>query len=145
MTRSEMAAFLIRALLGENFPYSNQPFFADVGTGHPYFRYIQKLRELGVTNGCTVTSYCPDDTVTRGQMAAFVVRARLGVTYAESFPFFAVPLFDDVPPGNVFFSYVQKLKELGITNGCTATTYCVNDPTTRGQMAVFVDRAILAP
>ncbi len=52
---------------------------------------------------------------------------------------------EDVAAGNVFFSYVQKLKELGITNGCTAVTYCVNDPTTRGQMAVFVTRSLLAP
>jgi hypothetical protein len=145
MTRSEMAAFLIRALMGESFSYSNQPYFTDVAAAHPYFKYIQKLREIGVTNGCTLTTYCPDDTVTRGQMAAFVVRARLPVTYSELFPFLAAPLFDDVGSGNVFFSYVQKLKELGITNGCTTTTYCVNDPTTRGQMAVFVARSLLTP
>jgi hypothetical protein len=146
MTRQEMAAFLIRGLMGESFSYPVQPYFTDVSNGHPYFRYIQKLREIGVTNGCTATTYCPDETVTRGQMAAFVVRARLGVTYEESFPFPAgAPLFDDVGTGNVFFSYVQKLKELGITNGCTATRYCVNDSTTRGQMAVFVARGLLTP
>ncbi|MCC6390328.1 MAG: S-layer homology domain-containing protein [Bryobacterales bacterium] len=145
MTRREMAAFLIRTLMGESFSYPGEPYFTDVGAGDGYFRYIQKLREIGVTNGCTAARYCPDDTVTRGQMAAFVVRARLGVTYAEPFPYQGSPLFDDVAAGHVFFSYVQKLKELGITNGCTALTYCVNDPTTRGQMAVFVTRSLLAP
>lgn len=145
MTRREMAAFLIRALMGESFSYQDQPYFTDVGAGDPYFRYIQKLREIGVTNGCAAVRYCPDDTVTRGQMAAFVVRARLGVSHAESFPYQTAPLFDDVGTSNVFFSHVQKLKELGITNGCTGATYCVNDPTTKGQMAVFVTRSLVAP
>ncbi|MCC6343819.1 MAG: PQQ-dependent sugar dehydrogenase [Bryobacterales bacterium] len=145
MTRSEMAAFLIRALYGETFTFPGTPYFSDVGTGHPYFRYIQKLREIGVTNGCTTTAYCPDDTVTRGQMAAFIVRARLGVTYAETFPFLTAPLFDDVVTGNVFFNYIQKLKELGITSGCTPAAYCPNDLNTRGQMAVFLVRGLLTP
>jgi glucose/arabinose dehydrogenase len=145
MTRSEMAAFLIRSLYGETFTFSSTPYFTDVGSGHPYFRYIQKLREIGVTNGCTVTTYCPDDTVTRGQMAAFIVRARLGITYADTFPSLTTPLFDDVVTGNVFFAYIQKLKELGITSGCTLTTYCPNELNTRGQMAVFLVRGLLTP
>ncbi|MCC6392391.1 MAG: S-layer homology domain-containing protein, partial [Bryobacterales bacterium] len=145
MRRSEMAAFLIRSLYGETFTFPGTPYFTDVGTGHAYFRYIQKLREIGVTNGCTTTTYCPDDTVTRGQMAAFIVRARLGITYADAFPSLAAPLFDDVVSGNVFFRYIQKLKELGITSGCTLTTYCPNDLNTRGQMAVFLVRGLLTP
>jgi hypothetical protein len=145
MTRSEMAAFLVRSILGEGFTFSNQPYFTDVPATHPYFSYIQKLRELGVTNGCSATQFCPDDTVTRGQMAAFLIRARLGITFNDTFPFQPLQMFTDVDASNVFYPYVQKMKELGITSGCTATTYCVNDWNTRGQMAVFLIRAFFTP
>lgn len=145
MTRAEMAAFIIRVLYGENFSYSNQPLFTDVGPANQYFKYVQKLREIGITNGCTATTFCPDASVTRGQMAAFIIRARLGLLYTDLFPVLPAPLFSDVGSGNLFFSYIQKMKELGITGGCTETQYCGNDTNTRGQMAVFLTRAFLLP
>ncbi len=145
MTRAEMAAFIIRALYGENFSYSSQPLFTDVGPANAYFKYVQKLREIGATNGCTATTFCPDDSVTRGQMAAFIIRARLGLLYTDLFPVSTAPFFTDVGNGNLFFSYIQKMKELGITSGCTATQYCGAGTNTRGQMAVFLTRAFLLP
>jgi len=51
------------------------------------------------------------------------------------------PYFNDVLPGNVFYRYVQKLYQLGITAGCQTTTYCVNDPIANGALAVFAVRA----
>ncbi|MBL8216995.1 MAG: S-layer homology domain-containing protein [Bryobacterales bacterium] len=140
MTRSEMAAFIVRSLLGENFSYNTVPYFADVPASHASFRYIQKLRDLGVTNGCTASTYCPDATVTRGQMAAFLVRALLGISATETFPYPSTAFFTDIPGSHPFYAYIQKLRELGITAGCTATTYCSEDGNTRGQMAVFVTR-----
>lgn len=46
---------------------------------------------------------------------------------------------------NLFFPYIQKLRELGITLGCSATEYCPNSYTTEGQMALFLMRAFLVP
>ncbi|MCS7026152.1 MAG: S-layer homology domain-containing protein [Bryobacteraceae bacterium] len=141
ITRSSMALFLVRTLLGsDNFTFPETPYFTDVPATHPYFRYIQKLRELGVTAGCTTTRFCPDDPVTRGQMAAFLVRARLGVRFDQSFPFSPVQRFQDVTPANIFFSYIQKLGELGLTTGCTPTQFCGDDVNSRGQMAAFLAR-----
>lgn len=73
-------------------------------------------------------------------MAAFLVRARLGLTSAGTFPYPAAPLFNDVGPSNIFFPYIQKMREMGITSGCTTTTYCGDDTNTRGQMSVFIIR-----
>lgn len=145
MLRSEMAGFLVRVLFGENFLYSSTPYFTDVPATHPSFRYIQKLRETGITAGCTPTTFCPADTVTRGQLAAFLIRARLGITDTDRFPVQPTPLFTDVPSNDPFFAYIQKLKELGITTGCTPDRFCPGEETTRGQMAVFVARAFLVP
>ena len=72
-------------------------------------------------------------------MAVFIIRSVLG---GDTFTFQAAPLFTDVPTTHVFFKYIQKMKELGSTSGCTTTTYCPEDPVTRGQMAVFLARAL---
>jgi hypothetical protein len=138
-----MAAFLVRAILGDSFEYPVTPYFTDVPATQPFFKYIQKLRELGVTAGCTATTYCPDGMVTRGQMAAFLIRARLGIQANDSFTFTPTPYFLDVPANHLFFGYIQKMKDLGITNGVTATTYGPDDPNTRGQMAVFLIRSLI--
>jgi uncharacterized repeat protein (TIGR02543 family) len=144
-TRGQMAAFIIRSLFGESFSFSGTPYFTDVPASHPFFKYAQKMRESGITAGCSATTYCPDSPVTREQMAAFLIRARLGVSPTESFPVTATPHFLDVSPVNPFFAYIQKMKDLGITSGCGASQYCPGDPTTRGQMAVFLIRAFFTP
>ena len=46
--------------------------------------------------------------------------------------------FTDVPTANPFYRFVETLLHHGITGGCTPTTYCPGDPTTRAQMTVFV-------
>jgi hypothetical protein len=137
VTRGQMAVFLVRAMFGEDFLYPLTPFFEDVPPSHQYFRHIQKMRVLGITSGCTPSRYCPDDPVTRGQMAVFVVRSRL----SDEFPHRAAPYFADVPGAHPYSRYVQKMKELGITSGCSATQYCPDAPNSRGQMAVFLIRA----
>lgn len=139
VTRGQMAVFVIRSLFaGDNFPFPAQPYFEDVPADHPQFRFIQKMREVGITGGCSTTParFCPEAPVTRGQMAVFLVRAKWG----EQFPFPSQPYFDDVPAADPAFRFVQKLREQGITSGCSAVEYCSNRPTTRGQMAVFLTR-----
>ncbi len=93
VTRDQMAAFVIRALYGENFTCnggvagaavacaSTAPYFIDVPgvTSDQLFPYIQKLYELGITTGCGNGDYCPSEYVTRDQMAAFLARAFLGM------------------------------------------------------------------
>lgn len=145
ITRGEMAAFIIRALFGENFTIPFSPYFTDVAPSHPHFRYIQKLRELGITVGCSPTTFCPDQVVTRGQMAVFLVRARLGISSDQTFKYLTTPAFQDVAPSHIFFPYIQKMKQMGVTSGCSATAYCPDALTTRGQMAVFLVRALLTP
>ncbi|MBL8234729.1 MAG: S-layer homology domain-containing protein [Bryobacterales bacterium] len=78
VTRGEMAAFIVRAVLRtDDFDYDGTPYFQDVPATHPFFRHIQRLRNLGITVGCGNGNFCPNDTNTRGQMAAFIVRAFL--------------------------------------------------------------------
>jgi hypothetical protein len=46
--------------------------FNDVPVGHPQHRFVEALAASGVTGGCGGGNYCPDNPVTRGQMAVFL-------------------------------------------------------------------------
>jgi hypothetical protein len=83
--------------------------------------------------------YCPTDPVKREQMAAFLLRG-LG-EFDPPTP--ASQRFNDVPPANVFYNFIDRLAVLQITLGCTPdhTLYCPNDSVTRAQMAAFLVRA----
>lgn len=48
--------------------------FTDVSTSNTFHASISKVRNAGITSGCTATKFCPADSVTRGQMAAFLAR-----------------------------------------------------------------------
>jgi hypothetical protein len=78
VTRGQAAVLLLRAKHGAGFqPPDATGLFADVPPGHPLARWIEQLTREAVTGGCASnpSRYCPDDPVTRGQMAVFLVRA----------------------------------------------------------------------
>lgn len=54
------------------------------------------------------------------------------------------PSFNDVPTNHPFFQFIEALKASGITGGCQASPplYCPDAPLTRGQMAVFLSKAL---
>ena len=55
--------------------------FNDVPVSHPFFQYVEALAASGITGGCANGNYCPDQPLTRGQMAVFLAKA-LGLHYA---------------------------------------------------------------
>lgn len=141
VTRAEMAVFIVRSIYGsDNFPYSLTPVFADVPANNTYFPWIQALYALGITTGCSTTplDYCPNNPVTRAEMAIFIIRARYGASEAFDYP--PTPYFTDVPASSFEFAWVQRLKEDNITSGCGPTTYCPNNNVLRQDMAVFIMR-----
>lgn len=48
--------------------------YADVPPGHPYFQFIEALAKSGITGGCGGGNFCPDNPLTRGQMAVFLAK-----------------------------------------------------------------------
>jgi hypothetical protein len=75
VTRGEMAVFLLRTKHGAGYqPPSATGMFADVPVIHPFASWVEQLAREGITAGCGSTTYCPDATITRGQMAVFLVR-----------------------------------------------------------------------
>ncbi len=109
--------------------------FKDMKSDDPFTSEVVAIKDLGITSGCEVGKYCPDDPVTRGQMAAFLVRALnlKSETQQDSFT-------DD--DDSIFESQIEILYDHGITSGCEVGKYCPDDPVTRGQMAAFLVRAL---
>jgi hypothetical protein len=136
VTRGEMAAFLTRALGlppgTDHFDDDQESIFADD---------INALAGAGITKGCNPPdndSYCPDDAVTRGQMAAFLVRA-FDYTDPGSGDWFV----DD--DGSVFEADIDRLRQAGVTKGCNPPAndmYCPANPVRRDEMASFLGRAL---
>lgn len=133
VTRGQMAAFLNRAL---GLPAAGSAGFTDTA-GHTFEDDINRLAAAGITQGCEDNRYCPDDAVTRGQMAAFLNRA-LNLPAAPSFGF-----TDTV--GHQFRDDIDRIAAAGITQGCTNNLYCPDDLVTRAQMASFLARAFDLP
>ena len=114
--------------------------FLDVPSNDLFYTDIGKLASRGVTLGCGNGNYCPNDPVTREQMAAFIMRA-LGESNPPVPP---LQRFSDVPPSNIFYNFIDRLAVLQITLGCTPdhAQYCPGDPVKREQMAAFLLRAL---
>jgi hypothetical protein len=143
MTRETLATFVIRSIYGDTFTYSTTPYFTDVPTSDPNFPYVQKMREQGITLGCSATTYCPNDIVTRETAAVFIVRGKMKALFGDTFTYPTTQIFADVPPSDPNFNFVQKFSELGLTSGCSANPvlFCPNTPLTRDAAAVFIARA----
>ncbi len=136
VTRGQMAAFLVRGL---GLSSSGTLQFTD-DDGSVFESDIEKLAHAGITLGCNPpdnTRFCPEDPVTRGQMAAFLVRA-LALSASGDHEF-----SDD--DGSVFESDIERLAHAGITYGCNPpanTRFCPAASVTRGEMAAFLHRAL---
>jgi hypothetical protein len=141
VTREQMSAFIMRSL-GEFNPVApSSQRFNDVPPSNSFYAFIDRLAVLQITMGCSAAPplYCPTDTVTREQMAAFLIRA-LG-EFDPPLP--PTQRFNDVPPSSLFYKFIDRMAVLNITLGCSANPplYCPSDNVTREQMAAFLVRA----
>ncbi len=194
VTRQEMARLVILSLMDEKAiaAYLNNTggcttSFSDVApecaggqptasvsatpTAGSFWRYIETMRRKRITTGCfandAIAQFCPTNLLTRGQMAVFLVRAKMsnvypsvisgcptpqspacpGITGGDNFGLTtsATPYFTDVNATNPFFLYIQKMYELRITNGTApvpaAPVYSDTATLTRGQLLTFIIRA----
>lgn len=134
ITRGEMAAFMARAF---NLPEGPDAFTDD---GDSIFEGdINAIADVGITLGCnppTNDQFCPERDMTRGEMAAFVVRA-------WELPASEVDAFTD-DEGSVFEADINALAAAGVTVGCNPPTndqFCPDRNMSRGEMASFIARA----
>jgi uncharacterized protein (DUF1800 family) len=140
VTRAQMAVFLLRAEHGAAYvpPPATGTIFGDVHVGDFAADWIEQLYTEGITGGClggSPPTYCPNSSVTRGQMAAFLLKIFHGTGYA---PPAATGVFSDVPVSMPLAPWIEEMARLAITSGCGPGMYCPSNAVTRGQMAVFL-------
>lgn len=136
VTRGQMAAFLARHL---DLPASPEDHFVDDNSSI-FEDDINRLAAAGITKGCNPPAndrFCPSETVDRGQMAAFLVRA-----FHLDDPG-AGDLFTD-DDSSIFEADIDRLGNAGITRGCNPPVndrFCHRLDVDRGAMAAFLHRA----
>jgi len=136
VTRDEMATFLWRF---RNTPLGTvTALFDDVSVDASYGPAVGWLAETGVTLGCTPTSYCPTDTVTRAEMATFLWRLE------GKPPGSPTAGFDDVASSSFAVESIDWLLDSGITVGCSSTAFCPQGLVTRAELFTFLQRLELA-
>ena len=117
--------------------------FADVPCTSPFAAWIADLASRGITAGCGGVLYCPGTSVTREEMAVFLLKAREAPGFSPAGC--RAPTFADVPCSSGFSAWIYELLARGITAGCTPQLYCPGSPITRAQMAVFLVKAFGLP
>ena len=143
VARAEMAVFLERGINGGDYdPPGATGIFDDCPVGYWAADWVEQFYADGITSGCSTNPpmYCPDDLVTRAQMAVFLLRSMNGEDYI---PPSAEGIFEDVSVNHWAADWIEALSDEGISGGCSTDPplYCPDDVVNRAQMAVFIVRA----
>jgi probable HAF family extracellular repeat protein len=113
--------------------------FNDVPPEHWAIDFVHKFADSQISRGCSDGNFCPDNLVTRAQMAVYLERGMRGHDFTPQ------PakgnVFADVAAGDFGAAFIEQLSADGITGGCGSNNYCPGDAVTRAQMAVFLLRA----
>ena len=131
--RWQMAIFLVRAT---GLALATGPSRFTDDDGQTYEPFLETLAIAGITAGCTATQFCPNQEVTRSEMAVFLYRA---FALADG----GVDYFGD-DAGSPYEAYHNALRHAGVSAGCDAagTQYCGGANVRRDEMATFLARAM---
>ena len=144
---SSMANPLVLAMTGSKTvtaSFGSISVFTDIGCGSWAAREIAACADAGIVTGYPDGTYLPEGTVDRAGMAVFIARALAGGDAdIPSGP--ATPTFSDVPADHWAYKYVEYASANHIVVGYGDGTYAPATTVDRGQMAVFIARAIVDP
>jgi hypothetical protein len=133
VTRGQMATLLAKALA---LPAGPDRFTDDDAS--PHQPGINAVAAAGISAGCNAARpdrFCPNEPISRGQLAALLAKA------------FALPAGPDAfgdDAGSPFEAAINAVAAAGIASGCDATAgkFCPDGAVTRGQMATFLRKAL---
>lgn len=147
VTRAQMAVLLERGMHGASYippAAGDSTGFNDVPTSHWAAAWIKQLAIEGITSGCGSSNYCPDNPVTRAQIAVVLLKAKYGSSYLPASVGSSTG-FSDVPTNFWAAAWIKQLAAEGITGGCGSGVYCPEASVTRAQMAVLLVRTFSLP
>ncbi len=133
-TRAQTVTLIWRAS-GSPAPSSQDNPFTDVRKGAYYYDAVLWAVGKGITSGATETTFNPDATVTRGQVATFIYRNAGSPAVSRT------NAFMDVPDDAYYSKPVAWVAAKGVTSGTDANSFSPNSVCTRGQIVTFLYRA----
>ncbi|MXW94257.1 MAG: hypothetical protein F4110_04440 [Acidimicrobiaceae bacterium] len=140
ITRREMAGWVVEVLIdaGRAELAGHAGRFEDVEVTDPWAAHIETFAALGITDGCSRehARFCPDRSVTRGQMAVFLVRA-VGLPDPLGEP----RAFGDVAEDHHYRYAIRRLAAACVTVGYSDGTYRPDAEVSRWHMSLFLARA----
>ncbi len=108
-----------------------------MASGSTYFNDIERVKATGVMTGCAERRFCPDEPVSRAELAVVLARvddSAVDLSQAER--------FSDVPTNFWAYSAIREISARGITVGCGEGKYCPNTNASRANVAVYIRRAM---
>ena len=132
-TRAQTVTFLWRAA-GSPLPRYRVSPFTDVHSYDYYYEAVLWAVEQGITTGLTATTFGPDETVTRGQVATFLYRAASAAKPNTFNP------FTDVKPTAYNYDAILWAYDNRITTGTSTMTFSPDAFCTRAQIVTFLYR-----
>lgn len=140
ISRREMAGWVVEVFIdaGRAELVAHSGRFEDVQDTDPWAAHIETLAALGITDGCSrePVKYCPDRSVTRGEMAVFLVR-----TFDLPDPVGEPRSFIDVADDHWFAYAIRSLAAAEVTVGYADGTYRPDTEVSRWHMSLFLKRA----
>ncbi|MCL4275995.1 MAG: S-layer homology domain-containing protein [Anaerolineales bacterium] len=144
LIRSQAAILLLRGMYGSSYtpPPATGTVFADVTVTTHAAAWIEALVAEGITGGCGGGNYCPNSSVTRGQAAVLLLRAKYGSDYVPP-AVGASTGFADVPTSHPLAAWIKQLAAEGISTGCGGGNFCPNSALSREQAALMFQRTFV--
>ena len=114
--------------------------FSDVSPASMMYLFIETLFHAGITQGCTGTTFCPDQAVQRQQMSKFICASMEATAPGSCTASGCAGIFADVPASNIFCSFIEALYAAGISNGCQSVPllFCPGNIVRRQEMAKLI-------
>ena len=130
VTKGKLAVYLARAL---HLKATVKTKFRDVpksqATG------VKKVVAAGIMKGCATTRFCPNTAITRGRMAAYLVKA-LHLTATGK------GQFKDVSKRHKFATAINRLATAGLAITCAKGQFCPDRKITRAETAAFLAKVM---
>jgi len=148
VTRGQAASIIAKTLRLDTTKIRNV-YFKDVPKDHQYYPYIAALQNAGIMNGKPDSVFGVNDPLTRGQMAAILVKGfdippidiynvdkdvYSDVIYSEH------DGYQKYRFSNQFSKSIMSLDYFNLVSGYEDGTFKINKPITRSQLALMIDK-----
>jgi hypothetical protein len=135
ITRRDAIALVVRAAGLDISATPSTPTFSDVPADAAAFAEIEAAAAAGLMTGCGGGKLCPDDVVTRGEVASLIARAR----HWQPPP--TPPVLSDVSSDHAFYAEIEALAGHCAASTCAEGAFCPDDGAVRSDAVMLVGAA----